>query len=182
MALTFLQQEAPSKLATATEVTARIVKVIPTPGQALVVLELKESFPQAQSLSVRTTSLSPRERLIGIGYTGGKLRFADGHFDSYVPAIKDSPFVRGVLAGFATAETNDAYDVGDRFALYTGASGGPLFDCAGHVVGVFTRAASIDVTVQTSDGPREAYTSTEEGVPNNLFVPTRSLLPTSLRE
>ena len=97
------------------------------PMEDLYVLRIRDVFQDIMTLSVRKTPLKESERVSGIGYTDGHLRFARGSFVR-VGGENDALFYFGLPLVEMAAGI-------DRHALSYGSSGGPLVDCAGYAVG-----------------------------------------------
>lgn len=107
---------------------AMVERVVRTrPMEDLYVLRVKDVFPEIMTLSVRKAPLKEGERVSGIGYTDGRLRFARGSFVR-VGGEDDALFYFG-LPLMEMAGGND------RHALSYGSSGGPVVDCAGYTIG-----------------------------------------------
>jgi hypothetical protein len=106
-------------------IPARILRIVGSQRERIAVLELRNPFPGAQVLPIRTEPLVPDERVTCVAYPHSRLRFAGGRFVEYGADNR--------LAGTALFEL---YDGNDRLVLDHGASGAPVLDCEGRVVAV----------------------------------------------
>jgi S1-C subfamily serine protease len=95
--------------------------------EKLVVLELERPFIGAQGAYFRDTPLEPGEPVVGIGYPGGTFRIVTGTFLSAIDVTFDGKH-------FVTEYQVDVSDGENRAVFGEGASGSPIFDCAGNVV------------------------------------------------
>ena len=103
----------------------RIRRIVGSQAEKIAVLELQTAFPEAQGFALRMEPLVPEETVVSLAYPGDQLRIAAGRFVKYGDDAR--------LAGTALLEM---YDGDDRLVLDHGASGAPIFDCAGRVVAV----------------------------------------------
>lgn len=106
-------------------VPARILRIMGSQPERIAVLELRNPFPRAQVLPIRTEPLVADERVTSVAYPNNRLRFAGGRFVEYGADDR--------LAGTALFEL---YDGNDRLVMDHGASGAPVLDCEGRVVAV----------------------------------------------
>jgi hypothetical protein len=120
------------------QVSARLLAVVKALPEGFAILELREPFPNAQTLKLRKKPLSRNEPVRSIAYLDG-IRFAMGRFaeiagSSDIP--RDHPFAKvrpgsGLFEMWDVEERNN-----DRFVLNHGASGAPIVDCEGNVAAV----------------------------------------------
>ena len=64
-------------------VPARILRIVGSQPERIAVLELRNPFPRAQVLPIRTEPLVPDERVTSVAYPNNRLRFAGGRFVEY---------------------------------------------------------------------------------------------------
>jgi Trypsin-like peptidase domain len=140
---------------------ARIQRWLGGGTEKLVVLELQAAFPAARSVAIRTAPLMPEDRLVTLAYPNQDPRIVNGRFVQYV--------TDGRLAGTALLEM---YEGNNRFAVDHGASGAPVFDCAGRIAAVISTV--ITQIFQTPFGVLR--TSTAWGTPNVVSVPVQKLM------
>jgi hypothetical protein len=114
------------------------------------------AFSSAQGFQLRTDPLVPEEPVVSLAYPDGHLRVAGGRFVQY-----------GEGERFAGTALLEVYDGDDRLVLDHGASGAPIFDCAGRVVAV----ASNLLTTSIQFGSHAVRISTAWGTPNVVSVP-----------
>ena len=141
-------------------IPVRIRRVVGSSAYRISVLELQSASSGAPGLPLRMEPLVPEERIASVAYPDGNLRVAGGRFVQY----GDS----GRLAGAALLEL---YDGDDRLVLDHGASGAPVFDCAGRVVA----AVSNLFTTTKQFLSRTIRISTAWGQPNVVSVPASVL-------
>src|SRR5262249_10810567 len=141
-------------------VPARVDRVIGTGTEKLAVLALQSEFPGARSGAIRTAPLAPEDQVVTFAYADGRPRVVGGRFVKYGDDER--------LAGAALLEM---FDGNDRLAIDFGASGAPVFDCAGRVAAVVST-----VITQTLPGWSGLMrVSTAWGTPNVLSVPVQTL-------
>lgn len=98
--------------------------------EELHLVEMRDPFFwKPPALKLRETPLSLGERVSGVGYSAGKQRFGSGRFVDRAPSIMQ---LRG-FGGFAISNDKEEYP------LASGASGGPIADCDGRVVGAISK-------------------------------------------
>jgi Trypsin-like peptidase domain len=141
-------------------VPARILRIVGSQPERIAVLELRNPFPRAQVLPIRTEPLVPDERVTSVAYPNNRLRFAGGRFVEY--GAEDR------LAGTALFEL---YDGNDRLVLDHGASGAPVLDCEGRVVAVVSNLMTQKMQFQS----RVIRIPTAWQQPNVVCVPVRVL-------
>jgi hypothetical protein len=139
---------------------ARLLRLEGPGAEKIAVLELATAVPAAVALPVRAQPLAARERLLGIAYPGGELRFAEGRFARYGEG--------GAFAGAALIEMHDGRD---RLVIDHGASGAPVLDCEGRVVAVVS--AAITQAVALPGG--SVRVSTAWHTPNVVAIPAAVL-------
>jgi len=137
-------------------IAARIQHFAGTHAEKIAVLELQMAFSSAQGFQLRTDPLVPEEPIVSLAYPDGHLRVAGGRFVQY-----------GEGQRFAGTALLEVYDGDDRLVLDHGASGAPIFDCAGRVVAV----ASNLLTTSIQFGSHAVRISTAWGTPNVVSVP-----------
>ena len=142
----------------------RIRRILGPGVEKIVILELKESFPGVEPLSVRSEPLATGEAAYSIGYPGNQLRIASGHF------VKEGDEAR--LAGTDLFELSDG---DDRLALDHGASGAPVLDCEGRVVAVVSNVFAKTISFMS----QAIRVSTAWGSPNVAAIPASALVPFS---
>ena len=143
----------------------RVQHVSGSYAEKIAVLQLRTAFGDAPGFRVRTEPLIPEERVVSLAYPGGRLRLAEGRFVQYGDSDR--------LAGMALLEM---YDGNDRLVLDSGASGAPVFDCAGRVAAVVGNLFTTTMQFMS----RQIRISTAWGDPNVVSVPI-SVLADSAR-
>jgi hypothetical protein len=148
------------------QVSARLLAVVRALPEGFALFELREPFPNAQTLKLREKPLSRNEPVRSIAYLDG-LRFAKGRFaeiagSSDIPG--DHPFAKvrpgsGLFEMWDIEERNN-----DRYVLDHGASGAPIVDCEGNVAAV---ASSIVTQGSLEFAGREFRLTTPWGMANN---------------
>jgi hypothetical protein len=141
-------------------IPARILRIVGTQRERIAVLELRNRFPRAQVLPIRTEPLVPDERVTSVAYPHNRLRFAGGRFVEYGSDNR--------LAGTALLEL---YDGNDRLVLDHGASGAPVLDCEGRVVAVVSNLMTQKMQFQS----HVIRIPTAWQQPNVVSVPVRAL-------
>lgn len=112
-------------------IPVRLLRIVGVHAEKLAILELKAPFNGATALPTRTEPLVPGERVIALGYPGGRFRTAEGRFVQFGADDR--------TAGAALLEMHDG---DDRLVLDHGSSGAPVLDCAGSVVAVVANTFS----------------------------------------
>ena len=148
------------------QVSARLLAVVRALPEGFALFELREPFPNAQTLKLREKPLSRNEPVRSIAYLDG-LRFAKGRFaeiagSSDIPG--DHPFAKvrpgsGLFEMWDIEERNN-----DRYVLDHGASGAPIVDCEGNVAAV---ASSVVTQGSLYFAGREFRLTTPWGMANN---------------
>ena len=142
----------------------KFASVYVTVGESLAILELQRPFAGAQVLTVRNEPLTKDTPVMCLGYPDQNLCFAEGMF-------------RGVLS----EEFNEcppgsySYELFNekiRLIMSRGASGSPILDVHGHVVGVLNYMMIRDVMGMP--------TSTAWGYPNYTAIPIDGLKSSSV--
>ena len=141
-------------------IPARIQRRAGSGAEKIAVLELQAAFPGAPGLQLRAEPLVPEEPVVSLAYPGNRLRVAGGRFVQYGDGDR--------LAGTALLEL---YDRNDRLVLDHGASGAPIFDCAGRVVAVVSNLFTTTMQFMS----RTIRISTAWGRPNVVAVPIPAL-------
>ncbi len=144
----------------ADRVDARIGQLVDAHPEKIAVIELSKPARGAMPLAVRSAPLKPDEPILSVAYSGMRLRFAGGRFVDSEPATK-----------FPGAALFEIYDGTDRLVIDEGASGAPVLDCRGEVVGVITGTLSQEVTIFS----RTVRISTAWQKPNVVGIPVESL-------
>lgn len=144
----------------ADRVDARIGQLVDANPEKIAVIELRKPVRGAIPLSVRSAPLKPDEPILSVAYSGMRLRFAGGRF-------VDSPS----STRFPGAALFEIYDGTDRLVIDEGASGAPVLDCRGEVVGVITGTLSQEVTIFA----RTMRISTAWQKPNVVGIPVGRL-------
>ncbi len=163
------------------EVNARLLAVVRALPEGFAIFELREPFPDAQTLKLREKPLSRNEPVRSIAYLD-RLRFAKGRFaeiagSNDVP--RDHPFAKvrpgsGLFEMWDIEERNN-----DRFVLDHGASGAPIVDCEGQVVAV---ASSIVTQGSLYFAGREITLTTSWGLANNTAALIQPLFDITLTQ
>jgi hypothetical protein len=141
-------------------IPARIRQIAGSQAEKIVVLELQTAFPGGQGFQVRMERLVPEEPLLSVAYPGNHHRVAGGRFVNYGDGDR--------FAGTALLEM---YDGNDRLVLDNGASGAPVFDCAGRVVAVVSNLFTTTIPFMS----HAIRTTTAWGNPNVASVPIQVL-------
>ena len=141
-------------------IAVRIRRFVGSQSERIAVLELRNPFPGAQVLQIRTGPLVPDERLMSLAYPRDRLRFASGRFVEY-----------GADDAFAGAALLELYDGNDRLVLDHGASGAPVLDCEGRVVATVSNILTQTIQFASS----VIRTSTAWQRPNVVSVPVAAL-------
>jgi hypothetical protein len=161
------------------QVSARLLSVVRALPEGFALFELREPFPNAQTLKLREKPLSRNEPVRSIAYLDG-LRFAKGRFaeiagSSDIP--RDHPFAKvrpgsGLFEMWDIEERNN-----DRYVLDHGASGAPIVDCEGNVAAV---ASSIVTQGSLYFAGREFTLTTPWGMANNTAALIQPLFDIAL--
>jgi hypothetical protein len=164
------------------QVSARLLAVVTALPEGFAIFELREPFPNAQTLKLREKPLSRNEPVRSIAYLDG-LRFAKGRFaeiagsSSDIP--RDHPFAK-VRPGSGLFEMWDIEDSNnDRYVLNHGASGAPIVDCAGNVAAV---ASSLVTQGSLCFAGREIRLTTPWGMANNTAALIQPLFDVTLSQ
>jgi hypothetical protein len=163
------------------EVNARLLAVVKALPEGFAIFELREPFPNAQTLKLREKPLSRNEPVRGIAYLDG-LRFAKGRFaeiatSSDIP--RDHPFAK-VRPGSGLFEMWDIEErKNDRYVLDHGASGAPIVDCEGNVAAV---ASSLVTQGSLSFAGRVIRLTTPWGMANNTAALIQPLFDVTLSQ
>jgi hypothetical protein len=161
------------------QVSARLIAVVRALPEGFAIFELREPFPNAQTLKLREKPLSRNEPVLSIAYLDG-LRFAKGRFaeiagSSDIP--RDDPFAK-VRPGSGLFEMWDiAERKNDRYVLDHGASGAPIIDCEGNVAAV---ASSLVTQESMYFAGREFRLTTPWGMANNTAALIQPLFDITL--
>jgi hypothetical protein len=103
-------------------------------------LEVEYYVPGGMAAQIRATPLRRNEPVVGMGYAGGKLRFAEGRLafpePSGDPESGQKVEIPLPYLPFEMYDPEGNDGRGDRYALDYGASGGPIFDCNGNVAAI----------------------------------------------
>ena len=161
------------------QVSARLLAVVRALPEGFALFELREPFPNAQTLKLREKPLSRNEPVRSIAYLDG-LRFAKGRFaeiagSSDIPG--DHPFAKvrpgsGLFEMWDIEERNN-----DRYVLNHGASGAPIVDCEGNVAAV---ASSVVTQGSLYFAGREFRLTTPWGMANNTAALIQPLFDITL--
>jgi hypothetical protein len=120
------------------QVNARLLTVVEALPEGLAIFELREPFPNAETLKLREKPLSKNEPVRSVAYLDG-LRFAKGRFAEIMTTgdiPHNHPFAK-VRPGSGLFEMWDIEErTNDRYVLDHGASGAPIVDCEGNVAAV----------------------------------------------
>jgi hypothetical protein len=148
------------------QVSARLLAVVTALPEGFAIFELREPFPNAQTLKLREKPLSRNEPVLSIAYLDG-LRLAKGRFAEIAGSsdiTRDHPFAK-VRPGSGLFEMWDIEERhNDRYVLDHGASGAPIVDCEGNVAAV---ASSIVTQGSLYFAGREFTLTTPWGMANN---------------
>ncbi len=163
------------------EVNARLLAVVRALPEGFAIFELREPFPDAQTLKLREKPLSRNEPVRSIAYLD-RLRFAKGRFTEIAGSNdvpRDHPFAKvrpgsGLFEMWDIEERNN-----DRFVLDHGASGAPIVDCEGQVVAV---ASSIVTQGSLYFAGREITLTTSWGLANNTAALIQPLFDITLTQ
>jgi hypothetical protein len=148
-------------------IAARILRFAGAHAEKMAVLELRDPFPSASALAVRTDPLTPEEHVVSLAYPDNRLRFAQGRFVEY-----------GASAPFSGAVLLEMHDGNDRLVLDHGASGAPVLDCNGRVVAVV--ATLITQVLHLPSGAVRVSTAWQ--VPNVVSMSVDALRDIALSE
>lgn len=143
-----------------TGVDVRIARWVDALPEKIAILKLRRTVREAMPLTIRSQPLEADERVLSIAYSGLKLRFANGRF------VRNE--TESDLNGAALFEI---YDGMDRLAIDEGASGAPVVDCHGKVVGVVT--GTLTQTVSMFSGTVRISTAWQK--PNVVGIPVHRL-------
>jgi hypothetical protein len=163
------------------EVNARLLAVVRALPEGFAIFELREPFPNAQTLKLREKPLSRNEPVRSIAYLDG-LRFAKGRF-AEIAASSDipggHPFAKvrpgsGLFEMWDIEERNN-----DRYVLNHGASGAPIVDCEGNVAAV---ASSLVTQESLFFAGREITLTTPWGMANNTAALIQPLFDVTLSQ
>jgi len=141
-------------------VAVQILDTVGANAEKLAVLELKNPFPGAIALPMRTEPLVRGEPLASLAYPDRQLRTASGRFMQLGSDDR--------TAGAALLEM---YDGNDRLVLDHGASGAPVIDCSGRVVAVVVNLMTRNINFFS----KVMRVSTPWDSPNVASVPVQSL-------
>jgi hypothetical protein len=141
-------------------VLVRVQRVVGSKAEKIAVLELQTALAGAQGLDLRMEPLLSDEPVASIAYPGDRQRLAGGRFVEYGEGDK-----------FAGTALFEMYDGNDRLALDHGASGAPVFDCAGRVVAVVSNLFTSTMQFMA----QSIRVSTAWGSPNVASVPIQVL-------
>jgi hypothetical protein len=148
------------------QVSARLLTVVNALPEGFALFELREPFPNAETLKLREEPLSKNEPVRSVAYLDG-LRFAKGRFSEIMASgdiPRDHPFAK-VLPGSGLFEMWDIEERNNnRYVLDHGASGAPIVDCQGNVAAVvssFLTQGSLYLA------GKEIRLTTPWGMPNN---------------
>jgi hypothetical protein len=163
------------------EVSARLLAVVRALPEGFAIFELREPFPNAQTLKLREKPLSRNEPVRSIAYLDG-LRFAKGRFAEIAGSgdiPRHHPFAK-VPPGSGLFEMWDIEeDKNDRSVLDHGASGAPIVDCEGNVVAV---ASSFVTQGSLYFAGREITLTTPWGMANNTAALIQPLFDITLTQ
>jgi hypothetical protein len=160
------------------QVSARLLAVVKALPEGFAIFELREPFPNAQTLKLREKPLSRNEPVLSIAYLDG-LRLAKGRFAEIAGSsniARDHPFAK-VRPGSGLFEMWDIERHNDRYVLDHGASGAPIVDCEGNVAAV---ASSIVTQGSLYLAGREFTLTTPWGVANNTAALIQPLFEITL--
>jgi hypothetical protein len=146
---------------------ARIQRLAGANKEKIAVLELQTPFARAQSLQLRVEAFLPEEPVLSLAYPHSNLRVVRGRFVQYGEGER--------LAGTALLEM---YDGDDRLVLDHGASGAPVFDCAGRVGAVVSNLFTTTIQFMSVS----TRVSTAWGSPNVVSVPVAVMQDVSRAE
>ena len=161
------------------QVSARLLAVVRAVPEGFAIFELREPFPNAQTLKLREKPLSKNEPVRSIAYLDG-LRFAKGRFAEIAGSSpRDHPFAKvrpgsGLFEMWDIDERNN-----DRYVLDHGASGAPIVDCEGNVAAV---ASSFVTQASLYFAGREIRLTTPWGMANNTAALTQPLFDIVLHQ
>jgi hypothetical protein len=141
-------------------IPVRLQRTAGSNAEKIAVLELQTALAGAQGLELRMEPLLSDEPVASIAYPGDRQRVAGGRFVQY-----------GDGKMFAGAALLEMYDGNDRLALDHGASGAPVFDCAGRVVAVVSNLFTKTMQFMS----QSIRVSTAWGSPNVASVPIQVL-------
>jgi hypothetical protein len=148
-------------------IPVRIKRLVGSKAEMIAVLELQTAYLGTQGFQLRIEPLVPEEPVVSLAYPHSRMRVATGRFVQYGADRK--------LEGTALLEM---YDGDDRLVLDHGASGAPVFDCAGRVGAVVSQLFT--TTIRFPSGA--ARVSTAWGSPNVVSVPVPALQELSRHE
>jgi hypothetical protein len=163
------------------KVNARLLAVVTALPEGFAIFELREPFPDAQTLKLREKPLSRNEPVRSIAYLD-RLRFAKGRFAEIAGSNdipRDHPFAKvrpgsGLFEMWDIEERNN-----DRYVLNHGASGAPIVDCEGNVAAV---ASNIVTQGSVYFAGREIKLTTPWGMANNTAALIQPLFDITLTQ
>jgi hypothetical protein len=141
-------------------IAVRVQRFAGLHAEKIAVLELQTAMSGAPGFQARMEPLATEERLVSLAYPDGRLRVVGGRFVQY-----------GEGDRFAGTALLEMYDGDDRLALDHGASGAPIFDCAGRVAAVVSNLFTRSLQFMS----RVIRVSTAWGSPNVASVPVHVL-------
>jgi hypothetical protein len=161
------------------QVSARLIAVVGALPEGFALFELREPFPNAQTLKLREKPLSRNEPVRSLAYSD-RLRFAKGRFAEIAGSseiLPDHPFAK-VRPGSGLFEMWDIQERNnDRYVLDHGASGAPIVDCEGNVAAV---ASSFVTQGSVYFAGREIRLTTPWGMANNTAALIQPLFDITL--
>jgi hypothetical protein len=161
------------------QVSARLLTVVKALPEGFALFELREPFPNAETLKLREKPLLKNEPVRSIAYLEG-LRFAKGRFSEIAGSddiARDHPFAKvppgsGLFEMWDMEERNN-----DRYVLDHGASGAPIVDCEGNVAAV---TSSFLTQGSLYFAGREIRLTTPWGMANNTATLIQPLFEVTL--
>ena len=132
-------------------------------AEPIFVLEMQRKLPwKVRTLRARTRPLEDREPTSGIGYTRGILNVGVGHYYERIPGWAKDDLHDERYASFVMTDGTKLR------ALDSGASGGPILDCMGEVVGALS-ATSIPANGTPPNTTKALYATRVHTIAQDLF-------------
>lgn len=144
----------------------KLLQIIPSPkGEGLALLELRNAFKWGKILQLEREPEKEGEEVFSLGYSNGNLTYASG-ISHGIGKEGDVPETR---EGIPLYELSDNIN---RLSFNSGASGAPVFNTKGKVIGV----VSILIGQENSFLGQDFKTGTAWGKPTHMATSTKILI------